>query len=436
MVGARRAAGVHCGRARSIRCTSGRSSTAAISRARPAYGVEVFERPRCLGHAARGRGPSAPIPRRSRPGSYAQEKIELPDGGVAREYPAPALRRRASRRTKPITSRDIVATTLQGVALGFVGWWLAVWLADGGARAPARVPPVRCGARCSGGRPRCPGWRVLLTVLVLALIAVPVAVLATQIPRARHRQGGPGRALPFAQVHPHQPGHRHADHAGDAAVRHRSSASWRATSGAGSTTSIQYVYTTLNSIPGVLLIAAAVLMVQVLHRHEPGLVPYRRAARGLPAAAALRDPRPDHLDRPRAPAARRGAEAVASSSTSRRRMRSACVTRASSPATSCPNVMHIVLIALVMDFSGLVLAEAVLSYVGVGVDPIDDELRHDDQRRPSGDGARADGLVGAGGGLRFHVRAGPRREPVRRRGARRVRSAGRGRPAGRRRGRR
>ena len=32
--------------------------------------------------------------------------------------------------------------------------------------------------------------------------------------------------------------------------------------------------------------------------------------------------------------------------------------------------MHIVLIAVVLDFSGLVLAEAVLSYVGVGVDPI------------------------------------------------------------------
>jgi peptide/nickel transport system permease protein len=31
--------------------------------------------------------------------------------------------------------------------------------------------------------------------------------------------------------------------------------------------------------------------------------------------------------------------------------------------------MHIVLITTVMDFSGLVLAEAVLSYVGVGVDP-------------------------------------------------------------------
>ncbi len=34
-----------------------------------------------------------------------------------------------------------------------------------------------------------------------------------------------------------------------------------------------------------------------------------------------------------------------------------------------PNVLHIVLITLVLDFSGLVLAEAVLSYVNIGVDP-------------------------------------------------------------------
>jgi peptide/nickel transport system permease protein len=34
-----------------------------------------------------------------------------------------------------------------------------------------------------------------------------------------------------------------------------------------------------------------------------------------------------------------------------------------------PNVAHIVIITIVMDFSGFVLAEAVLSYVGVGVDP-------------------------------------------------------------------
>ena len=34
-----------------------------------------------------------------------------------------------------------------------------------------------------------------------------------------------------------------------------------------------------------------------------------------------------------------------------------------------PNVMHIVLITIALDFSGLVLAEAVLSYVNIGVDP-------------------------------------------------------------------
>ena len=34
-----------------------------------------------------------------------------------------------------------------------------------------------------------------------------------------------------------------------------------------------------------------------------------------------------------------------------------------------PNVMHIVMISVVLDFSGLVLAEAVLSYINIGVDP-------------------------------------------------------------------
>ena len=34
-----------------------------------------------------------------------------------------------------------------------------------------------------------------------------------------------------------------------------------------------------------------------------------------------------------------------------------------------PNVVHIILITFVLDFSALVLAEAVLSYIGVGIDP-------------------------------------------------------------------
>jgi len=34
-----------------------------------------------------------------------------------------------------------------------------------------------------------------------------------------------------------------------------------------------------------------------------------------------------------------------------------------------PNVFHLVLISVALDFSSLVLAEAVLSYVNIGVDP-------------------------------------------------------------------
>ena len=34
-----------------------------------------------------------------------------------------------------------------------------------------------------------------------------------------------------------------------------------------------------------------------------------------------------------------------------------------------PNVMHIVFITIALDFSGLVLAETVLSYINIGVDP-------------------------------------------------------------------
>ena len=52
-----------------------------------------------------------------------------------------------------------------------------------------------------------------------------------------------------------------------------------------------------------------------------------------------------------------------------------------------PNVLHIVLIAVVLDFSGLVLAEAVLSYVNIGVDPKHEQLGQHDQQRAPGDGA-------------------------------------------------
>ena len=66
------------------------------------------------------------------------------------------------------------------------------------------------------------------------------------LPRVRHRPHRQRRALPGAEEHPHRVRDRHAGDAGDAAVRGRARHRWPATSGAGSTRSIQYLYTTLS----------------------------------------------------------------------------------------------------------------------------------------------------------------------------------------------
>ena len=131
---------------------------------------------------------------------------------------------------------------------------------------------------------------------------------------------------------------------------------------------IQYLYTTLNSIPGVLLIAAFVLMMQVFIDGHPewfdtaaqradfrlfilcailGLTSWTGLARLL-RGEALKLSQLEYI------------QAAHAFGVSDARVLSRHI---------LPNVAHIVIISLVMDFSGLVLAEAVLSYVGVGVDP-------------------------------------------------------------------
>ncbi|WP_415035858.1 ABC transporter permease [Azonexus sp.] len=131
---------------------------------------------------------------------------------------------------------------------------------------------------------------------------------------------------------------------------------------------IQYVYTVLNSIPSVLLIAAAVLMLQVLIDGHPqwfataaeradlrllalcfilGLTSWTGLCRLL-RGETLKLRELEYI------------QAAQAFGVSSRRIISRHI---------LPNVMHIVIIALVMDFSSLVLAEAVLSYVGIGVDP-------------------------------------------------------------------
>jgi len=131
---------------------------------------------------------------------------------------------------------------------------------------------------------------------------------------------------------------------------------------------IQYLYTTLNSIPHVLLIAAAILMLQVYIANHPeqfqttveradirllflcmilGITSWTGLCRLL-RGEALKLRESEYI------------QAAVSYGASHARIIAQHI---------LPNVMHVVLITVVLDFSGLVLAEAVLSYVGIGVDP-------------------------------------------------------------------
>lgn len=131
---------------------------------------------------------------------------------------------------------------------------------------------------------------------------------------------------------------------------------------------VQYFYTTLSSIPGVLLIAGAVLTMQVWIENRPELfttTEIRADARLLILCIILGVTSWTGLCRLLRGEALKLREmeyiqAAQAFGVSQWRIMSRHL---------LPNVMHIVLIAVVMDFSGLVLAEAVLSYVGVGVDP-------------------------------------------------------------------
>ncbi len=131
---------------------------------------------------------------------------------------------------------------------------------------------------------------------------------------------------------------------------------------------IQYVYTVLNSIPGVLLIAAAVLMMQVVIDTHPDW---------FATAAERADARLTALCFILGLTSWTGLCRLLRGETLKLRELE-YVQAAQAFGVSggrimvrhiLPNLMHIVMIALVMDFSGLVLAEAVLSYVGIGVDP-------------------------------------------------------------------
>jgi len=131
---------------------------------------------------------------------------------------------------------------------------------------------------------------------------------------------------------------------------------------------IQYIYTTLNSIPSVLLIAASILMVQVyMANHEQAFtsVLVRADVRLLFLCLILGITNWTGLCR-----------LLRAETLKLREMEYVQAARALGVTQGrillrhiLPNVMHIVLISVVLDFSALVLAEAVLSYINIGVDP-------------------------------------------------------------------
>jgi peptide/nickel transport system permease protein len=131
---------------------------------------------------------------------------------------------------------------------------------------------------------------------------------------------------------------------------------------------IQYLYTTLNAIPSVLLIAASILMVQVyMANHEQdftsvlvrsdmrllflclilGVTSWTGLCRLL-RAETLKLREMDYVQAAYALGVKQSVILV---------------------RHILPNVMHIVICSVVLDFSALVLAEAVLSYINIGVDP-------------------------------------------------------------------
>ena len=132
---------------------------------------------------------------------------------------------------------------------------------------------------------------------------------------------------------------------------------------------IQYIYTTLSSVPGVLLITASVLSLQTYIASHPDqftTLAQSADARLLALCLILGVTSWTSLCR-----------LLRAETLKLREVDYVIAARAQGSnwftiirKHLLPNVMHIVVITLVLDFSFLVMAEAVLSYVGVGVSPM------------------------------------------------------------------
>ena len=297
--------------------------------------------------------------------AYTKETVEYPDGRHAREYPrllyGGAHLKNEAERSGDIASRAGTAT------LAGLGFWL---LLVGGfllIRQKREETLAQAAGRLMRGEGDIPWRTVLITVGILIMLATNAGYLSLTYHIFGTDQAGQDVfykslksirtglvigtlttlvMLPFAALFGIMAGYFRG---------------WV-------DDVIQYVYTTLSSIPGVLLIAAAILSLQLYIETNPesftsttqradtrllflclilGVTSWTSLCRLL-RGETLKLREVDFIQAARA--------LGASHATVMARH-------------ILPNVMHIILITVVLDFSGLVLAEAVLAYVGVGVDP-------------------------------------------------------------------
>jgi peptide/nickel transport system permease protein len=304
--------------------------------------------------------------------AYAKETVEVPaEGGKpgrqVRDYPRLLYGGAHLQDPQRDWQADVLFTAFRGVALALPLWLLLSLMLVAACTPAERVASRDFWRAVRNGQTEVPWRSILITLALLLLVAVPAALLCAHY----HVLGTDKVGLD---------------------VLYQSLKSVRTALVIGTLTTlimlpfsvllgimagylrglvddlIQYFYTTLNSIPAVLLIAAAVLALQVYIETHPDMFPTaaQRAdfrllwlciILGITSWTGL-----CRLLRGEALKLREleYVQAAQAFGVSEWRIMLRHI---------LPNVMHIVLISVVMDFSGLVLAEAVLSYVGVGVDP-------------------------------------------------------------------
>ncbi len=297
---------------------------------------------------------------------YAKESVETPDGKILRDYPR--LKYGGAHLADPERelAGDVVRRALVGALGGLLVGGLLAW-AVGWAK---RSLPLRIESGPVGRHVSCPPYTMFALLIATLSISMLIGAIAN-LAAAYHVIG--------------------TDKVGQD-VLYLSLKSIRTGLVIGTVTTlvmlpfalllgvaagylrgwvddvIQYVYTVLSSIPSVLLIAAAVLMMQVVIEMH---------ADWLETSAARADVRLLCLCVILGVTSWTGLCRLLRGETLKLREMEYIQAAQAFGVSSfhiltrhiVPNVMHIVLISVVMDFSALVLAEAVLSYVGVGVDP-------------------------------------------------------------------